>query len=51
MRKPIIGISDQVRQLRCRTTEDGLRLEILHLGSRGIALCNKNEGADDIMCL
>ena len=28
-------------------TEDGLRLEILHLGSRGIALCNENEGADD----
>ena len=39
VRKPVFGVSDQVRQKPgCTTTEDGWRLEILDLGSRGIVL-------------
>ena len=39
VRKPVFGVSDQVRHKPgCTTTEDGQRLEILDLGSRGIVL-------------
>ena len=39
VRKPVFGVSDQVRHKPgCTTTEDGLRLEISYLGSRGIVL-------------
>ena len=39
MRKPVFGASDQVpHKPGCTTTEDGLRLEISNLGSRGIVL-------------
>ena len=39
VRKPVFGVSDQVRhKLGCTTTEDGWTLEILDLGSRGIVL-------------
>ena len=39
MKKPVIGVSDQVRQKPgCTTTEDGYKLEISDLGSRGIVL-------------
>ena len=51
VRKPIFGVSDQVRHVPgCTATEDGKRLEILYLGSRGIVrsdlrlcfrICNK----------
>ena len=38
MRKPVFGVSDQVRHKPgCTTTEDAERLEISDLGSRGIA--------------
>ena len=47
MRKPVFGVSDQVRyKPGCTTTEDGRRLEISELGSRGIVLSNK--GADHL---
>ena len=37
MRKPVFGVSDQVRHKPgCTVTEDGERLEIWYLGSRGI---------------
>ena len=32
----------------CTDTEDGYRLEILDLESRGIALCSENKGADQL---
>ena len=32
----------------CTAIEDGLRLEILDLGSRGIVICSKNKGADKL---
>ena len=39
LRKPVFGVSDQVRHKPgCTATEDGLKLEILDLGSRGIVL-------------
>ena len=39
MRKPVFRASDQVRhKLGCTATEDGLRLEISDLTSRGIVL-------------
>ena len=39
VRKLVFGVSDQVRhKLGCTVTEDGWRLEILYLGSRGIVL-------------
>ena len=39
VRKPVFGVSDQVRyKSGCTATEDGQRLEISDLGSRGIVL-------------
>ena len=39
VRKPVFGVSDQVRhKLGCTTTQDGLIREISDLGSRGIVL-------------
>ena len=39
MRKSVFGVSDQVlHNPGCTATEDGLRLEISDLGSRGIVL-------------
>ena len=39
MRKPVFGVSDQDRhKLVCAVTEDGYRLEISDLESRGIVL-------------
>ena len=39
VRKPVFGVSDQVVHKPCCTaTEDGWRLEISDLGSRGIVL-------------
>ena len=39
MRKPVFGVSDQVpHKPGCTATEDGQRLQILDLGSRGIVL-------------
>ena len=39
VRKPVFGVSDQVpHKPGCTVTEDGWRLEILDLGSRGIVL-------------
>ena len=39
VRKPVFGVSDQVRHKPgCTTTEDDKRLEISDLGSRGIVL-------------
>ena len=39
MRKPVFGVSDQVRHKpSCTTTEDSKKLEILVLGRRGIVL-------------
>ena len=39
VRKPVFGVSDQVRyKPGCTATEDGQRLEISDLGSRGIVL-------------
>ena len=39
VRKPVIGVFDQVRyKPGCTATEDGERLEILDLESRGIVL-------------
>ena len=50
MRKPVIGDSDQGRHKpSCTTTEDGLRLAILDLGSRGLYyLCRENKGVDQL---
>ena len=50
MRKPVFGVSDQVRHKPgCSTTEDGSRLIISDLGSRGIVeLCSENKGADQL---
>ena len=42
MRKPVLLVSDQVQhKLGCSFTEDGKRLEILDLKSRGIVLSMK----------
>ena len=39
VRKPVFGVSDQVRHKPgCTATEDGWKLEISQLGSRGIVL-------------
>ena len=39
VRKPVFGVSDQVRHKPvCTATEDGERLEISDVGSRGIEL-------------
>ena len=39
VRKPVFGVPDQVQHKPgCTTTEDGWRLEISYLGSRGIVL-------------
>ena len=39
VRKPVFGVSDQVRHKPgCTTTEDGKRLEISDLDRRGILL-------------
>ena len=39
LRKPVFGVSDQVRHKPgCTATEDGEKLEISDLGSRGIVL-------------
>ena len=39
MKKRVIGVSDQLwHKPVCTTTEDGQRLEILNLESRGITL-------------
>ena len=39
LRKPVFGVSDQVaHKPGCTATEDGYRLEISDLGSRGIVL-------------
>ena len=39
VRKPVFGVSDQVQHKPdCTVTEDGERLEISDLGSRGIVL-------------
>ena len=39
MRKPVFGVSDQVRHKPgCTFTEDGERLEVSDIGSRGIVL-------------
>ena len=39
VRKPVFGVSDQVRHKPgCTATEDAKRLEISHVGSRGIVL-------------
>ena len=50
MRKPVFGVSDQVRYKPvCGATEDGYRLEISDLGSRGIVqLYSENKGADQL---
>ena len=52
-RKPVFGVSDQVRHMPgCTVTEDGWKLEISDLESRGIVqlyyLCNENKGADQL---
>ena len=51
MRKPVLGLgfSDQAQHKPgCTTKEDGKRLEISDLGSRGIVLCSKSKGADKL---
>ena len=52
MRKPVFGVSDQVRHKPgCTVTEDELRLEISDLGNRGLGLyytCSENKGADQL---
>ena len=41
VRKPVFRVSDLVRHKPgCAVTEDGQRLEILYLGSRGIVLAS-----------
>ena len=50
VRKPVFGVSDQVRHKPgCTATEDGYRLEILVLDRRGIALSVwRKQGADQL---
>ena len=51
MRKPVFGVSDQVRHKPgCTATEDGWTLEISDLGGRGIVLypCSENKDADQL---
>ena len=49
-RKPVFGTSDQVRHKPgCTVTEDGYRLEILDLESRGTVLSEwRKQGADQL---
>ena len=48
MRKPVSGVSDQIRHKPgCTTTDDGQRLEILE--EEGLYyLCSENKGADQL---
>ena len=47
MRKPVFGVSDQAsHKPGCRTTQDGLRLEISYLYSK--YLCSENKGDDQL---
>ena len=48
MRKPVFGVSNRIRHIPSYTaTEDGQRLKISDLESRGIVLlCSDNTGAD-----
>ena len=50
MRKPVFGVSDQVRHKPgCTATEDGWRLEISILKVEGLYfLCGENKGADQL---
>ena len=44
----ILYVSRFMRKPGCTTTEDGQRLEIMDLGSRGIVLCSEHKGADQL---
>ena len=51
MRKPVFGVSDQVRhKAGCTAIKDGEMLEISDLGSQGIVYytCSENKGADQL---
>ena len=50
MRKPVFGVSDQVsHKPGSTTTQDGYRLEISYLESRGLYyLGSENKGADQL---
>ena len=49
VRKPVFGVSDQVRHNPgCTATEDGLRLEILDLGSKLYYAYSENKDADQL---
>ena len=51
MKRKRLWVSDQVpHKPGCATTEDGKRLEISDLGTRGIVvyLCSDNKGADQL---
>ena len=46
-RKPVFGVSNQVRQKPdCTAIEDGYRLGIPDLESRGIVLCRESKDTD-----
>ena len=50
MRKPVFGVSDQVRlKSGCAATESCQKLEIFEFGSRGIVLCSENKGANQLL--
>ena len=53
MRKPVFGVSDQVRHKPGLTvTEDGYRLEISDLEVQGLYYpCSENKGADKLICV
>ena len=50
MRKPVFGVSNQAPyKPGCTTTQDGKRLEISYIESRGIYYpCSENKGADQL---
>ena len=48
MRKRLHGFQPGPTQTGCTAKEDGRRLEISDLESRGIVLCSKNKGADQL---
>ena len=50
MKKPVFGVSDQVRHNPgcSRPQKMAERLEVSDVGSRGNALCSKNKGADQL---
>ena len=50
MRSPVFGVVDQIRHKPGSTIiEDGLRLEISDLRSRGLYyICSENKGADQV---